>query len=209
MLSNEQIQKIKTHLLDQLVNFPEEQRKFMKHKILSMTNQEVEDFIKENELKHLENPEAPQVSNQPKCIFCSILEGKIPSYKIYESNNAIGILEINPLSKGHSLLVPKKHLGEKELEDSYLEEAKEIAKRIQKEYEPQEIKIGKTNILGHSLIEIIPIYGNEKERTKADPKELEKIKEDLSKKPVEIKVEKVEEKKEEKKELVKLKPRMP
>ncbi|VVB80520.1 Uncharacterised protein [uncultured archaeon] len=225
MLSNEQIQKIKTHLLDQLVNFPEDQRKFMKHKILSMTNNEVEEFVKQNELKHLEDPASPQVASQPSCIFCSILEGKIPSYKIYESSDSIGILEINPLSKGHSLLVPKKHLEINDLGENFIEEAKIIATAIQEKYNPQEIKIGKTNILGHSLIEIIPLYGDEKERAKAEPVELEKLKKELRIKkekeesPKEEKVEaqqshppekdKKAEPDPEKKEIVKLKPRIP
>jgi diadenosine tetraphosphate (Ap4A) HIT family hydrolase len=216
MLSNEQIQKIKTHLLDQLVSFPEDQRKFMKHKILSMTNNEVEEFIKENKLKHLEDPSSPQIAQQPSCIFCSILEGKIPSYKIYESQDSIGILEINPLSKGHALLVPKKHLEVKDLEEKFLEEAKKLSETIASKYSPQEIKMGKTNILGHSLIEIIPIYGDEKERKRAEPEELEKMKKELETEPPkeEVKQSPPPEKPKsepvtEKKEIIKLKPRIP
>ena len=47
MLTDEQTQNIKTHLLDQLENFPEDQRKIIKHKILSMNNEEMETFLKE------------------------------------------------------------------------------------------------------------------------------------------------------------------
>jgi len=43
------------------------------------------------------------------CIFCKIIRGKIPSEKIYEDDNFIGILDINPKTKGHSLIIPKKH----------------------------------------------------------------------------------------------------
>ncbi len=221
MLSNEQIQKIKTHLLDQLVNFPEDQRKFMKHKILSMTNVEVEEFLKKNQLAHLEDPSSQAIQSQPSCIFCSIVAGKIPSYKIYEDKHAIGILEINPISKGHALLVPKNHLKIEEINESLLNSAEKIAKHIQEEYSPQELKVEKNNILGHSLIEIIPIYGDETEREKADPKDLEKMKSELtmtstitpekeiqktSKTPQETQKEMPVQ---EKIELVKLKPRRP
>jgi len=43
------------------------------------------------------------------CVFCKIVVGDIPSYKVYEDNNYLGFLDINPLNKGHVLLVPKKH----------------------------------------------------------------------------------------------------
>lgn len=43
------------------------------------------------------------------CVFCKIIEGKIPTQKIYEDKNSISILDINPVTKGMSLVIPKKH----------------------------------------------------------------------------------------------------
>jgi len=43
------------------------------------------------------------------CIFCKIIKGNIPSYKIYEDELFFGFLDIHPRVKGHMLLVPKKH----------------------------------------------------------------------------------------------------
>jgi len=43
------------------------------------------------------------------CIFCQIVSGKIPAEKIYENNNALAFLDINPLCRGHVLVIPKKH----------------------------------------------------------------------------------------------------
>lgn len=43
------------------------------------------------------------------CIFCQIVEGKSPSFKVYEDELFYGFLDIFPRVKGHSLLVPKKH----------------------------------------------------------------------------------------------------
>lgn len=43
------------------------------------------------------------------CIFCKIVNGDIPCYKIYEDEIVIAYLDINPLSNGHTLIVPKKH----------------------------------------------------------------------------------------------------
>lgn len=43
------------------------------------------------------------------CIFCKIVKGEIPSYKIYEDDKYMAFLDIQPRVKGHTLLIPKKH----------------------------------------------------------------------------------------------------
>lgn len=43
------------------------------------------------------------------CVFCKIVAGNIPAKKIYEDGTTIGFLDIYPASKGHSLVIPKKH----------------------------------------------------------------------------------------------------
>lgn len=46
------------------------------------------------------------------CIFCKIIEGNIPSNKVWENANFFVFLDIKPLQKGHLLLIPKKHVEE-------------------------------------------------------------------------------------------------
>ena len=43
------------------------------------------------------------------CIFCKIAKGKIPSATIYEDNHFAVILDVNPATKGHCLIIPKEH----------------------------------------------------------------------------------------------------
>ena len=43
------------------------------------------------------------------CIFCASAEGEIPSFKVYEDELVLAYLDINPFSKGHTLVIPKKH----------------------------------------------------------------------------------------------------
>ena len=45
------------------------------------------------------------------CIFCKIIRGEIPSAKILESDSVLAFLDINPVSKGHTLVIPKTHYG--------------------------------------------------------------------------------------------------
>ena len=43
------------------------------------------------------------------CIFCRIIEGEIPSRKVYEDDDILAILDISQTTKGHTLVMPKKH----------------------------------------------------------------------------------------------------
>ena len=43
------------------------------------------------------------------CIFCDIVEEKIPSKKVYEDDDFLSILDISQTTKGHTLVMPKKH----------------------------------------------------------------------------------------------------
>lgn len=43
------------------------------------------------------------------CVFCAIAAGEIPSFKVYEDDLVLAYLDINPCSKGHTLVIPKAH----------------------------------------------------------------------------------------------------
>ena len=43
------------------------------------------------------------------CVFCAIAAGEIPSLKVYEDDLVLAYLDINPFSKGHTLVIPKEH----------------------------------------------------------------------------------------------------
>jgi histidine triad (HIT) family protein len=44
------------------------------------------------------------------CIFCKIVEGKIPSRKVYEDDDMLAFHDINPLAPVHFMIIPKKHI---------------------------------------------------------------------------------------------------
>jgi len=62
----------------------------------------------EEELKNM-SPEQIAEMQKQNCIFCKIIAGEIPSKKVYEDDNFVGILDINPAAQGHVLILPKKH----------------------------------------------------------------------------------------------------
>ncbi|MFV0479668.1 MAG: HIT family protein [Anaerorhabdus sp.] len=44
------------------------------------------------------------------CIFCKIIQGDLPSFKVYEDEYVLAFLDINPVTLGHTLVVPKHHV---------------------------------------------------------------------------------------------------
>ncbi len=73
-----------------------------------------------------------------ECVFCKIVKGELPSYKIYEDDKFLVFLSISPLELGHTLVIPKDHyrwvwdvpnVGE------YYELSAKIAKAIKKAFE--------------------------------------------------------------------------
>ena len=65
------------------------------------------------------------------CIFCSIIKGDIPSFKIYEDNDFLAFLDIAPGTKGHTLIIPKEHSATlEELSDDKASKILVLAKKI-------------------------------------------------------------------------------
>ena len=46
------------------------------------------------------------------CVFCKIILGEIPSYKLYEDEDIYVFLDINPVQPGHTLIIPKNHTSD-------------------------------------------------------------------------------------------------
>jgi len=45
------------------------------------------------------------------CIFCGIVAGDVPSHTVYEDDTAVAFLDVNPLARGHTVVIPKDHYG--------------------------------------------------------------------------------------------------
>lgn len=46
------------------------------------------------------------------CIFCKIVNGEIPSHKVYEDEDILAFLDLSQVSKGHTLVIPKQHVAD-------------------------------------------------------------------------------------------------
>ena len=65
------------------------------------------------------------------CIFCKIINGEIPCYKIYEDEIVLAFLDIHPDSNGHTLIIPKKHFTDiMDMDNKTLTHIFEVAREI-------------------------------------------------------------------------------
>lgn len=104
-----------------------------------------------------------------ECIFCKIIEGTIPSVKVYEDEHVLAFMDIVPVTKGHVLLIPKTH--RENIYDLTAEEAAQlfsvvpkIANAIKDEFKPAGINLLQNNgayagqAVFHSHLHLIPRY---------------------------------------------------
>lgn len=134
------------------------------------------------------------------CIFCKIITGEIPSVKVYEDDEVLAFLDAAPFSRGHSLVIPKKHFENiYEIDEESLKKvivsSKNISVKIKNALSADGIRISQSNgvVAGqavfHIHFHIIPRYqddglqfdeiGNERS-PKAEIADLEKVAEEIN-----------------------------
>jgi histidine triad (HIT) family protein len=129
----------------------------------------------------------PNSSND--CLFCKIVAKKVPSFKIMENDQAYAFLDIYPVSKGHTLVIPKEHsLNMLDTADEALCEINKMAKKICHLYR-EALKVDDFLVKSHNgklagqevdhfHIHIIPCYSADSknnQRKKATDQELEAL----------------------------------
>lgn len=119
-------------------------------------------------------------------IFSRIIAGEIPSYKIAEDENYFAFLDINPLTEGHTLIVPKKEVDYIfDLDDTTLAGmvlfAKKVAAKIKQKIVCKRVAVVVLGLeVPHAHIHLIPIQSEndvdfQREKLKLTPEEFKKI----------------------------------
>ena len=130
------------------------------------------------------------------CIFCKIINGEIPSHVLYEDEQFKVILDVNPATKGHALILPKEHYANLyELPEETAADAMKLAQRMMRKM-TEKLDCDGFNIVRnngeaagqtvfHFHMHLIPRYKNDGEILKyiagdPGPEELERIKKTLT-----------------------------
>jgi histidine triad (HIT) family protein len=126
------------------------------------------------------------------CIFCRIAKGEIPCAKIYENEKVIAFLDISPVSKGHTLVVPKEHFKTildmpEKLVSEVMSATKRVSAMVKKGVDADGFNIMMNNyeaagqVVPHAHVHIVPRFLGDGlslwEGSSMSPQELAQIKE--------------------------------
>jgi Diadenosine tetraphosphate (Ap4A) hydrolase and other HIT family hydrolases len=128
-----------------------------------------------------------------ECVFCGIIDGSIPGNVVYETEDVVAFLDANPVSRGHTLVVPKKHVedihgasGMEFLMDALVK----VSDAVEEAFDPEGINIAQNNgeaagqEVFHLHFHVTPIYEGDELEISYNRSELEdgsEIAEEISK----------------------------
>ena len=98
-----------------------------------------------------------------KCIFCKIIAGEIPCHKVYEDESVLAFLDINPNTKGHTLVIPKKEINklfdlDKQEYATLMDFSYRVAKALEKTVSCKRIGMSVIGLeVPHVHVHLIPI----------------------------------------------------
>lgn len=100
------------------------------------------------------------------CIFCKIVNGEIPSYKIYEDEKFIAILDVFPNTEGMTLVIPKKHYDSyvfdmpENMYKEFMIIAKKVARMIERGLKVKRVAMVMEGMgVNHAHIKLYPLHG--------------------------------------------------
>ena len=104
-----------------------------------------------------------------ECLFCKIINGEIPSLKVYEDEHVFAFMDIMPLTKGHTLLIPKTHCKDlfempEDVARNLYAAAPKVANAIKKAFQPAGMNTVNNNgatagqTVFHYHLHLIPRY---------------------------------------------------
>ncbi|MCX8158925.1 MAG: HIT domain-containing protein [Candidatus Pacearchaeota archaeon] len=204
-LTKEQIENLKEQLKSQVQHLPEEQKKEAIKQIESLSPESLELLLKQSQ--EAEKSKSPD-------IFRKIINKEIPAFIIDENKFALAVLDINPVSLGHTIIIPKiQAKTSMDLPNQALSMAKKISKRIISKLKAKSTEIQTEFKFNEIIINIIPIYEQKlslsSPRTKASEEELNNIAKKLRPQKKKQKEIKKEEPKTQPTEIIKLPKKIP
>jgi len=112
------------------------------------------------------------------CVFCLIVEGKIPAAKIWENDEFLAFLDNRPNTKGMTLVIPKKHYDsyvfrmENKPYQNFFLAAKEVANLLERAFNiPRVIMVMEGLGVNHAHVKLYPVHGLKEDFELMEPEE--------------------------------------
>jgi histidine triad (HIT) family protein len=174
-LTDSQIQELKSQLKSQVQNLPAQQREEALAQIDSMSSEALEEMLEQQRSQN----------TYQKTIYRMIIDKEVDSIIVGENSTSLAVLEINPISQGHILIIPKSpKSAAKEITKTTFQLAESLSKKITENLKAKSVRLETQVNFGEAIINLIPSYDNKvldinSPRQKATPEDLEKIKKSL------------------------------
>ncbi|MGC2034644.1 MAG: HIT family protein [Thermoplasmata archaeon] len=113
---------------------------------------------------------APEAPSSKPCIFCGIVAGRSPAFKVYEDDRTVAFLDLFPITRGHVLVVPKTHIDRlTDLPSSdyagFLGVLADICRRVERLSAHYNVGLNQGALAGqivfHMHFHVIPRYGDD------------------------------------------------
>ena len=96
------------------------------------------------------SPPAAGLASKPDCIFCRIVAGEAPSHRVFEDDDVLVFMDIQPVAEGHTLIIPKGHCDDlfEASEDAMAAVARvsvRVARAIREAFAPDGVFVAQTN----------------------------------------------------------------
>jgi histidine triad (HIT) family protein len=112
------------------------------------------------------------MKRDPDCIFCKIVAGELPSFKVFEDESTLSFLSIEPINTGHTLVIPKEHVpnvfeASPEVWRDAQETVRKVAHAVERGMQADGVNINMNNrehagqVVDHFHIHIIPRYAGD------------------------------------------------
>lgn len=147
-LTQEEIQEIRKQLSQQIQHLPQDKKSQAQQQIDSMSPEALESLLQQQKSKEPQKP-----------LFRLIIDKEIPSKIIDENRFALAVLDIKPISKGHTIIIPKSPVEKgKDIPAQVFSLAKKIAKKLSLKLKSKSSEIQTEFKFGEIILNVIPIY---------------------------------------------------
>lgn len=145
MLSAEEIAELKQQLAEQIAHLPQAQKEKAQEQIDALSPEALESMLKQQTSK--------------KSILRMIVDSEVAAKKIEENKEAIAVIEIRPISKGHVMILPRHPVAQaKNMPPAALTLARKVAKKIALKLQAKGVEIQTETKFGEQIINVIPYY---------------------------------------------------
>lgn len=175
-LTPEEVNEIKSQLAQQIAHLPQEQRLKAQAQIDAMSPETLESMLNQQRA----GASSAAGKGGEKTIFRMMVDKEIETVIVEENPEALAILDINPISQGHAIIIPREAISSQDkLPSQAFTLAQKVAKLLKDNLQAKSTEIQTETKFGEAIIHVIPVYDSpvslQSQRKKSSLEELKDL----------------------------------